>query len=66
MPAPLHPQAAKFLAATGISVKFTPYVATDYNALLSTALTAGKGPDVMQMRAYGEWQIFLMLATLCR
>ncbi|MBU6242562.1 MAG: extracellular solute-binding protein [Acidobacteria bacterium] len=46
-------EAAKFLAATGISVKFTPYVATDYNALLSTALTAGKGPDVMQMRAYG-------------
>ena len=34
-------------------MKFTPYVATDYNATLATALTAGKGPDVMQIRAYG-------------
>jgi raffinose/stachyose/melibiose transport system substrate-binding protein len=46
-------QAANFQAATGISVKFTPYVATDYNAILATALTAGKGPDIMQIRAYG-------------
>ncbi len=46
-------QAADFLAATGIAVKFTPYVATEYNATLATALTAGKGPDVMQIRAYG-------------
>ena len=46
-------EAAMFLKSTGISVKFTPYVATDYNATLATALTAGKGPDVMQIRAYG-------------
>lgn len=46
-------QAAIFQASTGISVKFTPYVATEYNATLATALTAGKGPDVMQIRAYG-------------
>ena len=46
-------QTAKFQAATGITVKFTPYVATDYNATLATALTAGKGPDLMQIRAYG-------------
>ena len=46
-------QAAKFEKSTGIAVKFTPYVATDYNATLATALTAGKGPDVMQIRAYG-------------
>ncbi len=46
-------QAANFQASTGISVKFTPYVATEYNATLATALTAGKGPDVMQIRAYG-------------
>ena len=46
-------EAAKFQDATGISVKFTPYVATEYNAVLATALTAGKGPDVMQIRAYG-------------
>ncbi len=46
-------QAAIFKEKTGISVKFTPYVATEYNALLATALTAGSGPDVMQIRAYG-------------
>jgi len=46
-------ETAKFQAATGITVKYTPYVATDYNATLATALTAGKGPDVMQIRAYG-------------
>jgi raffinose/stachyose/melibiose transport system substrate-binding protein len=46
-------QAALFKEKTGISVKFTPYVATEYNALLATALTAGSGPDVMQVRAYG-------------
>lgn len=46
-------QAAIFKEKTGISVKFTPYVATEYNAILATALTAGKGPDVMQIRAYG-------------
>lgn len=46
-------QAANFQASTGISIKFTPYVATEYNATLATALTAGKGPDVMQIRAYG-------------
>ena len=46
-------QAAIFKEQTGISVKFTPYVATEYNALLATALTAGSGPDVMQIRAYG-------------
>lgn len=46
--------AAKFTAANpGITIKFTPYLNTDYNAILSTALTAGKGPDVLQLRAYG-------------
>jgi len=36
-----------------ISIKFTPYVATEYNAILATALTAGKGPDLLQLRPYG-------------
>lgn len=36
-----------------ISVKFTPYVATEYNAIAATALTAGKGPDIVQLRPYG-------------
>jgi len=46
-------QADIFKEQTGISIKFTQYVATEYNALLATALTAGSGPDVMQIRAYG-------------
>jgi raffinose/stachyose/melibiose transport system substrate-binding protein len=46
-------QMAIFKEKTGISVKFTPYVNTEYNAILSTALTAGSGPDVMQVRPYG-------------
>jgi len=37
----------------GITVKFTPYLNTEYNAIVATALTAGKGPDVLQMRPYG-------------
>jgi len=31
----------------GITVKFTPYLNTEYNAIVSTALTAGKGPDIV-------------------
>lgn len=37
----------------GITVKFTPYLNTEYNAIVSTALTAGKGPDIVQLRPYG-------------
>jgi len=36
-----------------ITVKFTPYLNTEYNAIVSTALTAGKGPDIVQLRPYG-------------
>ena len=47
-------QIAKFGAKNpGITVKFTPYLNTEYNAIVSTALTAGKGPDIIQMRPYG-------------
>ncbi len=47
-------QIAKFQAKyPDIAIKFTPYLNTEYNAILSTALTAGKGPDIIQMRPYG-------------
>ena len=47
-------QIAKFQAKNpGITVKFTPYLNTEYNAIVSTALTAGKGPDIIQLRPYG-------------
>ena len=36
-----------------ISIKLTPYVATEYNAIVITALAAGKGPDIVQLRPYG-------------
>jgi raffinose/stachyose/melibiose transport system substrate-binding protein len=37
----------------GISVTFTAFEPTQYPTILSTALAAGKGPDVMQVRASG-------------
>jgi raffinose/stachyose/melibiose transport system substrate-binding protein len=46
-------ETAAFQAQTGITVKYTPYDATQYNADLATALTAGSGPDIMQIRSYG-------------
>lgn len=47
-------QIAKFESRNpGITVKFNPYLNTEYNAIVSTALTAGKGPDIIQMRPYG-------------
>lgn len=36
-----------------IKVKFTAYLNTEYNALLASALAAGKGPDLMFHRPYG-------------
>ena len=45
--------AKDFKAASGIDVKFTPYKNTDYPAVLSAALAAGSGPDIIHARAYG-------------
>ncbi len=40
----------------GVKVEFVPFVATDYNNILATGLTGDKGPDVVQLRAYGGLQ----------
>lgn len=40
-------------ANPGITVKFETFEATNYNTILSTALAAGTGPDLMMTRAYG-------------
>ena len=40
-------------ANPGITVKFETFEATNYNTILSTALAAGTGPDLMMVRAYG-------------
>src|SRR3954463_2818318 len=37
-----------------ISVKFETYAPENYQTILSTALAAGRGPDVIQVRAYGN------------
>lgn len=36
-----------------IKVKFTAYLNTEYNGILSSALAAGKGPDIMFHRPHG-------------
>lgn len=40
----------------GITVKFETTVDTEYETKLTTALRAGKGPDIAQLKAYGELQ----------
>lgn len=42
----------------GIKVEFTPFRAVEYNTILSSALTGGKGPDVIHLRAYGGLETF--------
>lgn len=37
----------------GIRVRFMPYLNTEYNTILATALQAGSGPDIIHLRAYG-------------
>ena len=36
-----------------VRVTFTPYLNTEYNTILSTALQGGGGPDIVHLRAYG-------------
>jgi raffinose/stachyose/melibiose transport system substrate-binding protein len=36
-----------------ITIVFEPFPSADYQTILTTALAAGKGPDILQVRAYG-------------
>lgn len=36
----------------GITVKFKPYKSTEYGTILTNTLTAGQGPDIIQLRPY--------------
>jgi raffinose/stachyose/melibiose transport system substrate-binding protein len=36
-----------------IKVTFTPYLNTEYNTIVATALQGGGGPDIVHLRAYG-------------
>jgi raffinose/stachyose/melibiose transport system substrate-binding protein len=45
-------------ANPGITVKFEAFATANYATTLSTALAAGKGPDVIHTRAYGGLEQF--------
>ncbi|MDR7481698.1 MAG: extracellular solute-binding protein [Armatimonadota bacterium] len=42
----------------GISVEFVPFRQVEYNTILSSALQAGRGPDIIHLRAYGGLEQF--------
>jgi len=42
----------------GITVKISAFKNTEYNTILSAALSGGSGPDVFQSRAYGGLETF--------
>jgi len=41
-----------------VKIKFEAFEPTSYNTILSTALAGGKGPDLIQARAYGGLEAF--------
>lgn len=41
-----------------VKIKFEAFEPTTYNTVLSTALAGGKGPDLIQARAYGGLEAF--------
>ncbi len=42
----------------GVTIDFQTFKPTDYATALSAAMQAGKGPDILQVRAYGALQPF--------
>ncbi|MCL6551731.1 MAG: extracellular solute-binding protein [Firmicutes bacterium] len=42
----------------GIKVEFIPFRQVEYNTILSSALQAGRGPDIIHLRAYGGLEQF--------
>jgi raffinose/stachyose/melibiose transport system substrate-binding protein len=42
----------------GVTIDFQTFKPTDYQTALSAAMQAGKGPDIIQLRAYGALQPF--------
>lgn len=43
-------------AHPGVTVDFKPFKATEYNKILATGLAGSDGPDVPQVRSYGQLQ----------
>ncbi|HET8985208.1 MAG TPA: extracellular solute-binding protein, partial [Trueperaceae bacterium] len=61
----------KFIAAFNaenpdIEVVFTPYLNTEYNTILATALQGGGGPDIVHLRAYGGMEPLAQAGLLVR
>ncbi len=49
-----------------IDVEFTPYLNTEYNTIVSTALQGGGGPDIVHLRAYGGMEPLAQAGYLVR
>ena len=49
-----------------IDVTFTPYLNTEYNTIVSTALQGGGGPDIVHLRAYGGMEPLAQAGLLVR
>lgn len=43
-------------AHPGVTVDFKPFKSTEYNTILATGLAGSDGPDVAQVRSYGQLQ----------
>jgi len=61
----------KFIAAfhaenPDVDVVFTPYLNTEYNTIVSTALQGGGGPDIVHLRAYGGMEPLAQAGLLVR
>jgi raffinose/stachyose/melibiose transport system substrate-binding protein len=51
-------------AHPGITVNFKPFKATEYNKILATGLAGSDGPDVPQVRSYGQLQTTVASGSL--
>jgi len=49
-----------------IDVTFTPYLNTEYNTIVATALQGGGGPDIVHLRAYGGMESLAGAGLLVR
>ncbi len=49
-----------------IKVTFTPYLNTEYNTIVATALQGGGGPDIVHLRAYGGMESLAGAGLLTR
>jgi raffinose/stachyose/melibiose transport system substrate-binding protein len=51
-------------AHEGVTVNFKPFKATEYNKILATGLAGSDGPDVPQVRSYGQVQATIASGSL--